>query len=49
MSLDPALRARIETLLATNPVVLFMKGNPNAPQCGFSSKEIGRASCRERV
>ncbi len=41
MSLDPALRARIETLLATNPVVLFMKGNPNAPQCGFSSKAIG--------
>ena len=41
MSLDPVLRARIETLLATNPVVLFMKGNPNAPQCGFSSKAIG--------
>jgi monothiol glutaredoxin len=41
MSLDPALRTRIETLLATNPVVLFMKGNPNAPQCGFSSKAIG--------
>ena len=41
MSLDPALRARIETLLATNPVVLFMKGNPNAPQCGFSYKAIG--------
>ena len=41
MSLDPALRARIETLLATNPVVLFMKGNPRAPQCGFSSKAVG--------
>ena len=41
MSLDPALRARIDTLLATNPVVLFMKGNPNAPQCGFSSKAVG--------
>ncbi len=41
MPLDPALRARIETLLATNPVVLFMKGNPNAPQCGFSSKAVG--------
>ena len=41
MSLDPTLRARIDTLLATNPVVLFMKGNPNAPQCGFSSKAVG--------
>ena len=41
MSLDPAVRTRIETLLATNPVVLFMKGNPRAPQCGFSSKAVG--------
>ena len=41
MPLDPAVRARIESLLAANPVVLFMKGNPNAPQCGFSSKAIG--------
>ena len=41
MSLDPTLRARIDTLLAANPDVLFMKGNPNAPQCGFSSKAVG--------
>jgi len=41
MSLDPALRARIESLLATNPVVLFMKGEPRAPQCGFSAKAVG--------
>ena len=41
MSLDPAVRARIEALLAANPVVLFMKGNPRAPQCGFSSKAVG--------
>ncbi len=41
MSLDPTVRARIDTLLASNPVVLFMKGNPRAPQCGFSAKAIG--------
>ena len=41
MSRDPAVRARIEALLAANPVVLFMKGNPRAPQCGFSSKAVG--------
>ena len=41
MSLDPAVRARIDSLLAANPVVLFMKGNPRAPQCGFSSKAVG--------
>ncbi|TLX21123.1 Grx4 family monothiol glutaredoxin [Thermomonas fusca] len=38
MSLDPALRARIESVLAANPVVLFLKGTPDAPQCGFSAK-----------
>ena len=41
MSLDPALRERIETLLSTNRIVLFMKGEPRAPQCGFSAKAIG--------
>ncbi|MGY0799946.1 Grx4 family monothiol glutaredoxin [Lysobacter sp. A286] len=41
MSLDPALRSRIEQLLSTNNVVLFMKGEPNAPQCGFSAKAVG--------
>jgi monothiol glutaredoxin len=40
MSLDPALRARIDTLLATNRVVLFMKGSPEAPQCGFSARAV---------
>lgn len=40
MSLDPALRQRIESLLNSNRVVLFMKGSPNAPQCGFSAKAV---------
>ena len=38
MSLDPTLRARIESVLSANPVVLFLKGTPEAPQCGFSAK-----------
>ncbi len=37
-SLDPALRGRIEALLSAHPVVLFMKGQPQAPQCGFSAR-----------
>lgn len=41
MSLDPALRSRIESLLQANRVVLFMKGQPGAPQCGFSAKASG--------
>ncbi len=40
MSLDPALRARIESVLAANPIVLFLKGTPDAPQCGFSAKTV---------
>jgi len=41
MSLDPALRSRIENLLQSNRIVLFMKGEPRAPQCGFSAKAVG--------
>jgi monothiol glutaredoxin len=41
MSLNAATRTRIETLLRENPVVLFMKGNPQAPQCGFSAAASG--------
>jgi monothiol glutaredoxin len=36
---DPA-HARIAELVTTNNVVLFMKGTPLFPQCGFSSKAI---------
>jgi monothiol glutaredoxin len=41
MSLTPDLRQRIEALLAANPVVLFMKGTPDSPRCGFSAKAVG--------
>ena len=41
MSLDPAVRSRIDSLLQSNRVVLFMKGVPGAPQCGFSAKATG--------
>ncbi|MET0580541.1 MAG: Grx4 family monothiol glutaredoxin [Pseudoxanthomonas sp.] len=44
MSLDPALRSRIESLLQSNRVVLFMKGQPTMPQCGFSAKAVGALS-----
>ena len=44
MSLDPALRSRIESLLQSNRVVLFMKGQPSMPQCGFSAKAVGALS-----
>ena len=40
MPLDPALHTRIQTLLNDHQVVLFMKGEPRAPQCGFSAKAV---------
>ena len=33
-------RARIDTTVKNNDVVLFMKGTPLFPQCGFSSRAI---------
>jgi len=33
-------RDKIETLLSENKIVLFMKGQPEAPQCGFSARAI---------
>ena len=33
-------RARIDTAVNGNQVVLFMKGTPLFPQCGFSSRAI---------
>jgi len=32
--------ARIDAVVKNNPVVLFMKGSPLFPQCGFSSRAI---------
>jgi monothiol glutaredoxin len=33
-------RERIEKLINDNPVVLFMKGTPVFPQCGFSATVV---------
>jgi len=41
MSPVDTTRTRIETLLHDHPVVLFMKGTRNAPQCGFSAAAVG--------
>jgi monothiol glutaredoxin len=41
MSLSDSTREKIENLIQHNRVVLFMKGTPKAPQCGFSSKTVG--------
>ena len=35
--LDEGIKSRIEKEINSNDVVLFMKGTPVFPQCGFSS------------
>ena len=35
--LDEGVKSRIEKEISSNDVVLFMKGTPVFPQCGFSS------------
>ena len=38
---QPDVSARINTHLTSAPVVLFMKGTPDFPQCGFSAQTVG--------
>ena len=38
---DPQLKEKVETLIAENPVLLFMKGTPEMPRCGFSMRVVG--------
>jgi monothiol glutaredoxin len=40
MSLNDAVKSKIENYLQDNKVVLFMKGNPQQPMCGFSAKTV---------
>ena len=38
--MDENTRQRIQTEVDTNDVLLFMKGTPVFPQCGFSAAVI---------
>lgn len=31
---------RIKNIVETNPIVIFMKGTPQFPQCGFSMRTV---------
>ena len=37
---DAELKSKVEELIAANPVLLFMKGTPDAPRCGFSLRVV---------
>jgi monothiol glutaredoxin len=38
MALSESLRKQLADLVASNRVVLFMKGTRRMPQCGFSAQ-----------
>ena len=40
MDMNDAVKTRIEDYVKGNKVVLFMKGTPQQPQCGFSAKTV---------
>jgi monothiol glutaredoxin len=38
--MTPELQARIDDLIQTNKIMVFMKGNKLMPQCGFSNNVV---------
>ena len=38
--MDAQLKSRIETLVGSSPVFIFMKGSKLMPQCGFSNNVV---------
>ena len=39
--MENSVKEKIETLINENEVMLFMKGTPEMPQCGFSAAVVG--------
>ncbi len=37
---EPTLKDKVQELIDENPVLLFMKGTPEAPRCGFSMRTV---------
>ncbi|MFP5414773.1 MAG: Grx4 family monothiol glutaredoxin [Gammaproteobacteria bacterium] len=45
MDIFESIREQIES----NPIILYMKGSPNQPQCGFSARSVqALMACGER-
>ena len=38
---DAELKEKVQQLISDNGVLLFMKGTPDAPRCGFSMRVVG--------
>ncbi len=40
MTTTPDIVTNIKQQIADNPILLYMKGSPNMPQCGFSARTV---------
>jgi monothiol glutaredoxin len=38
---NPEFKQQVQELIAANQVLLFMKGTPEMPRCGFSMRVVG--------
>ncbi len=38
--MEVSTKSKIESILSANHIVLFMKGTPAFPQCGFSARAV---------
>ena len=49
MSMSDGLKQRLDNIIKSEKIVLFMKGDRNAPQCGFSARTVqALMACGER-
>jgi len=39
-SISESLKSRLESIINSSPILLFMKGTPEEPRCGFSKKSV---------
>jgi monothiol glutaredoxin len=44
---DTQIRDAIAEAIADNDIILFMKGSPDAPACGFSARTVGMLQALE--
>lgn len=40
MGISESLKSRLESIINSSPIMLFMKGTPEEPRCGFSKKSV---------
>lgn len=38
--MNPETKERIQSMVKSHPIFLFMKGTPEFPQCGFSARAV---------